>query len=436
MGEIRILPEEIRKLIAAGEVVERPSNVVKELIENSLDAGATKIEIETLNAGKKLIKVRDNGKGILKEDLPKVILEGATSKVQTVEDLYSVRSYGFRGEALHSIARVSDFILRSRHFTESKGGEIYAPSGEIKYQKEIPHPAGTTVEVRNLFFNLPARLKFLKSNRTEKKAITETVVAYALTHPEKSFRLEQDGREILDLRPSTVEERMVQLFKLDYHPDHFAAENDIGRAEIYYYTNYKSNKFFVFLNGRPIYNRQLQTYLKNKLGYRTLAVLFLEIPPYLVDVNVHPRKEEVKFLKERKVLELIGKLFEKRTVKPDPLSVLLKQPVTTRYGTTPAVDFRVLGQVERTLIVAYREGFIYFFDQHLLDETVNYAITGDETKACKRSLKAGKELTKEEMERLLSKWVEIGEPRTCPHGRPVYYKIPTGEIYRKIDRKG
>jgi DNA mismatch repair protein MutL len=156
----------------------------------------------------------------------------------------------------------------------------------------------------------------------------------------------------------------------------------------------------------------------------------------LVDVNVHPRKEEVKFLKERKVLELIGKLFEKRTVKPDPLSVLLKQPVTARYETTPAVDFRVLGQVERTLIVAYREGFIYFFDQHLLDETVNYAITGDETKACKRSLKAGKELTKEEMERLLSKWVEIGEPRTCPHGRPVYYKIPTGEIYRKIDRKG
>jgi DNA mismatch repair protein MutL len=214
-----------------------------------------------------LVKVRDNGRGILKEDLPKVIEEGATSKINSVEDIYSLKTLGFRGEALHSIAKVSELTIKSRHFTEETGAEIGVVGGEIAYTKEIGHPVGTTVEVRNLFFNLPARLKFLKSPRTEKKHIYELVAAYALANPEVQFKLEQDGKKVLELNPSTVEDRIREIFELEALPEHLFVENDLGKAELYYYPNYKSNKFFLFLNGRLIFNKELQTFLKNKLGY-------------------------------------------------------------------------------------------------------------------------------------------------------------------------
>ena len=429
MGEIKILPKEVRKLIAAGEVVETPANVVKELIENSLDAEATRIEVEILQAGKSLIKVRDNGKGILPEDLPKVIEEGATSKISSAEELYSVKTYGFRGEALHSIARVSRLYIRSRHFSQNSARELFAEGGKLVYLKEAPHPVGTSVEVRDLFFNFPVRLKFLKSNRTERKRITDTFVAYALSNPKVFLSLEIEGKEVFSLPPSSVEERFLKIFSLEREPEKAEAENSLGKAKIYYYTNYKSNKFFVFLNGRPIYNREIQTYLKNKLGYKTLAALFLEIPPYEVDVNVHPKKEEVKFLRERKVLELIGLLFGKKEKRPTPL--LLKQEIKPSYGVR---EFEIFGQLEETLILAYRDGFVYFFDQHLLDEVANFNRLGDENGACKISVKAGQKLTKEEMENLIKTWEELGEPKTCPHGRPVYYKLPLSEVYKKLGR--
>ena len=429
MGEIKILPKEVRKLIAAGEVVETPANVVKELIENSLDAEATRIEVEILQAGKRLIKVRDNGKGILPEDLPKVIEEGATSKISTAEELYSIKTYGFRGEALHSVARVSRLYIRSRHFSQSSARELFAEGGKLVYLKEAPHPVGTSVEVRDLFFNFPVRLKFLKSNRTERKRITDTFIAYALANPKVYFSLEIEGKEVFSLPPSSVEERFLKIFSLEREPEKAEAENPLGKAKIYYYTNYKSNKFFVFLNGRPIYNREIQTYLKNKLGYKTLAALFLEIPPYEVDVNVHPKKEEVKFLRERKVLELIGLLFGKKEKRPTPL--LLKQEIKPSYGVR---EFEIFGQLEETLILAYRDGFVYFFDQHLLDEVANFNRLGDENRACKISVKVGQKLTKEEMENLIKTWEELGEPKTCPHGRPVYYKLPLSEVYKKLGR--
>jgi len=434
MGEVRLLPPEVRSLIAAGEVVEKPANVVKELVENSLDASARKIEIEVLGGGKKLIRVRDNGKGILKEDLPKVIKEGATSKIESIDDLYSIGSYGFRGEALYSIAKVSRLTIRSRHFSENRGGELYAVGGKIERVTSITHPVGTSVTVEDLFFNLPARLKFLRSNRTERKHITETVMAYALANPDIAFFLEQEGKVFLDLKPASREERIVEIFKLDYPPEHSLAESEIGKAEIFYYTNWSTNKFFIFLNGRPIYNKELQTYLRNKLGYKTLAVLFLEIPPYMVDINIHPRKEEVKFLRERKVLELIGKLFGKRGKHPSPLSVL-KSPQKIDYASQNGSSFEVLGQIENTLIVVYRKGFVYFFDQHLLDEVSNYELYKDELFACKKSLKAGEKLTISEMKKLIERWEQLGEPKTCPHGRPLYYKIPIEDIFKKLDRR-
>ncbi len=430
MGEIRILPPEIRKLLAAGEVVERPTSVVKELVENSLDAGATKISVEILSSGRRLIKVSDNGKGIAPEDLPKVVLEGATSKIGGIEDLYNLKSYGFRGEALSSIAEVSELLVRSRHFTRERGLEIFFLRGEAKYRKELPMAVGTTVEVRNLFYNLPARLKFLKNGRGERQKIAEVVKAYALARPEVSFRLEMEGKEIFDLPPSAVEERIQKLFGLERLPERSVAENEVGKAELLYYTNYKTNRFFVFVNGRPVRSERIRTYLRNRLGYRSLAVLFLEIPPYLVDVNVHPRKEEVRFLKEGKVLELLSLLFGKREEGFFPPTELKQRPKPS-YGS----DFEILGQVEGRLIVAYQEGFIYFFDQHLLDEVVNFRKYSDEGKACKLSLKAGEKLSADKMEELIESWRAVGEPPVCPHGRPVYHKIPTAEIYKKIDRK-
>ncbi|HID79305.1 MAG TPA: DNA mismatch repair endonuclease MutL [Aquificales bacterium] len=431
MGEVKVLPPEVRKLIAAGEVIERPANVVKELVENSLDAQAKSVYVETLQGGKRLIEVRDNGKGILKEDLPKVILEGATSKIEKAEDLFSVKTLGFRGEALSSIAEVSRITVTSRHFSQDRGYQLLARGGKAEYLREVAHPVGTTVVVEELFFNLPVRLKFLKSAKTERKHITETVVTYALANPQVAFTLIQEGKRVLELKPSSVEERILEIFKLEYPPFRVQAQNELGKAEIFYYTNFRSNKFFIFLNGRPIFNRELQTYLKNKLGYKTLAVLFLEIPPYLVDVNVHPRKEEVRFLQQRKVLNLLGKLFGEEKTPLPPLE-MLKNSTETEYLQPP--QFEILGQVEETLIVAYRKGFIYFFDQHLLDEVVNFALTGDETKACKSSIKAGDKLSKKQMEELLSRWEALGLPQICPHGRPIFFKISVGEILKKLGR--
>ena len=431
MGEVKLLPPEVRKLIAAGEVIESPANVVKELVENSLDAQAQSIYVETLQGGKRLIEVRDNGRGILKEDLPKVILEGATSKIERAEDLFAVQTLGFRGEALSSIAKVSRLSLTSRHFSQDRGYQLIVQGGKAGPLREVAHPVGTTVAVEELFFNLPVRLKFLKGAKTERKYIAETVINYALAHPQVAFTLVQDGKTFFELKPASLEERILELFNLDYPPQRREAQSEIGRAEIFYYTNYRSNKFFIFLNGRPIFNRELQTYLKNKLGYKTLAVLRLEIPPYLVDVNVHPRKEEVRFLKPKKVLELIGCLFEREKA-PLPPAEILKSPTEVDYLKPPR--FEILGQVEETLIVAYRGGFVYFFDQHLLDEVVRFSLLGDETKACKRSIKAGQKLSKGEMEKLIRDWEALGQPPTCPHGRPIFYKIPVEEIFKKLGR--
>jgi DNA mismatch repair protein MutL len=370
-----------------------------------------------------------------------------------------IQTYGFRGEALHSIAKVSRLEIKSRHYTQSYGAKIITEGGRILNLERIPHPVGTTVEVWDLFFNVPVRYKFLKKTSSEKRKITEKVITYALAFPKVAFKLEHDGKKILELLPTTEEERIKEIFNLEETLIEAFAEEELLKAKLYYFPNFKTKKHYVFLNSRPIYNKEILRYLKNKLGFKSLAVLFLEVPPYLIDVNIHPKKEEVKFYQERKILSLIGKLFENKR-KITPLNILfsrnkdfqniaknsipslaqtieidyLKEIEAPPYKGNELEKFEILGQIEETIIVAYRKEFIYFFDQHLLDEVVKYHLLKEEEKACKKSIKAGEKLSKKEMEELVKQWQALGEPEVCPHGRPVYYRIFVGEIYKKLGR--
>ncbi|MGD8554583.1 MAG: DNA mismatch repair endonuclease MutL, partial [Anaerolineales bacterium] len=194
---IRILPQEVASAIAAGEVVERPASVVKELIENSLDAGATRIEVVVERGGRGLIEVFDNGCGIPAKEVPLAVERYATSKLQTADDLFALTTLGFRGEALSSIAAVSRMELVTRTAEESRGRRLVVEGAEVQALKPVGAPPGTLVRVRDLFFNVPARQKFLKTEATERRNITEVVTRFALAYPKVSFRLVQEGREVL-----------------------------------------------------------------------------------------------------------------------------------------------------------------------------------------------------------------------------------------------
>ncbi len=366
---VKKLPEEVIKKIAAGEIVERPANVLKELIENSIDAKATYIEVFIEKGGKKLIQVKDNGEGIYPEDLPEVIKRHTTSKISSIEDMYDLHSYGFRGEALYSISAVSKFSIVSRPKTLQLGKEMYVEGGSIKYISETGSPAGTTVKVRDLFFNVPVRQKFLKSEKTELSRIVEVFIKYALKHTDKSFKLFIDGKERYNLNPSSLEERIRQIFpkiselyRIDY-------ENEIGSIKGYISLNEETGrKGILYINGRPVRNWVLDRVLKSTFG-KNFYIVFLELPPYFVDFNVHPSKEEVKFKKDTPVISLIKQSSEyiKTSVKKKEFSV---KQITSKYKKD--VEFKVLGQVENTFIVAYLDGDLYLIDQHVAHERINY----------------------------------------------------------------
>nr|6LZK_A Chain A, DNA mismatch repair protein MutL [Aquifex aeolicus VF5]6LZK_B Chain B, DNA mismatch repair protein MutL [Aquifex aeolicus VF5]6LZK_C Chain C, DNA mismatch repair protein MutL [Aquifex aeolicus VF5] len=300
---------EVRKVIAAGEVIESPVDVVKELVENSLDAKATKVEVEIVKGGKRLIRVKDNGTGIHPEDVEKVVLQGATSKIETEKDLMNISTYGFRGEALYSISSVSKFKLRSRFFQEKEGKEIEVEAGNILGTRRVGMPVGTEVEVRDLFFNLPVRRKFLKKEDTERRKVLELIKEYALTNPEVEFTLFSEGRETLKLKKSSLKERVEEVFQTK--TEELYAEREGITLRAFVSRNQRQGKYYVFINKRPIQNNNLKEFLRKVFGYKTLVVLYAELPPFMVDFNVHPKKKEVNILKERKFLELVRELAGK-----------------------------------------------------------------------------------------------------------------------------
>ncbi|MBX3381137.1 MAG: DNA mismatch repair endonuclease MutL [Phycisphaeraceae bacterium] len=310
-GRIRTLSPLVASQIAAGEVVERPASVVKELVENSIDAGATRIEVELEQGGVELVRVSDNGGGIAKDDLPLALAPHATSKVGTLEDLDRIATLGFRGEALASIASVSRLALRSRTPESNEAFELKS-EGELREAiAPASSPVGTTLSVRNLFFNTPARRKFLKTIATEQGRCADTITAIALAHPLIGFVFRTDGKTQFDLPPNqTAQERALALLGSELEPEMLVVESDqhdsrgvslwglVGTPAIARATNKSQH---VFVNGRAVRDRTVQHAIMQ--AYRGLiepsryptAVLMLEMSPEAVDVNVHPTKAEVRF---------------------------------------------------------------------------------------------------------------------------------------------
>lgn len=306
--KIKILPDEVASQIAAGEVIERPASVVKELIENALDAGADQIEVLAEGAGKKLIQVADNGVGIPAEELRLTVVRHATSKLTSAEDLFRIQTLGFRGEALASIGSVSRMTITTRSHEEEVGARIVVAGGEVTGEEQVGAPQGTVVRVEGLFYNVPARLKFLKTDRTESRHLKETVVRYALAYPKVRFSLVSEGRTAFETTGSgDHREVLLAVYGLEIGKRMIEVYAGGGGVEISGFisppdlTRSNRGEIQFFVNRRPVQDIALTKALTQGYhrllmkGRYPLAVLFLELDPEGVDVNVHPTKAEVRF---------------------------------------------------------------------------------------------------------------------------------------------
>jgi DNA mismatch repair protein MutL len=318
---IRPLAPELVNQIAAGEVVERPASVVKELIENSLDAGATRLEIDIEDGGARLIRVRDDGGGIPADELPLALAQHATSKIATIDDLEHVRTLGFRGEALASIASVSRFALTSRAGGADAAWRVAREGGKLEAARPAQHPPGTTIEVRDLFHNVPARRKFLRAERTEFGHIDELVKAIALARPDVDIRLSHNAKPVRLLRPARDEAalgvRVGDILGEEFptnslRVDHAAAGLRLsGWLGLPTASRSQPDQQFFYVNGRLVRDRVVTHAVRQAYadvlfhGRHPAYVLFLELPPEGVDVNVHPAKSEVRFRESRLVHDFL-----------------------------------------------------------------------------------------------------------------------------------
>ncbi|MCF6179812.1 MAG: DNA mismatch repair endonuclease MutL [Geopsychrobacter sp.] len=372
---IKILDESLCNQIAAGEVVERPASVVKELIENSIDAGADEITIELEAGGSKLIRVGDNGQGMSRQDVFLCLERHSTSKIRKAEDLFALTTLGFRGEALASIASVSRFRLRSCATGDGLGHEVQVEGGKVLRAEEVGMARGSLIEVRNLFFNLPARRKFLRREQTELGHCADVVTKQALAHPGISFRLLHNGRVMLDLRREKgLAERVAALLgrTLLAEMQVFDECDEVGGLRLHGLiaqpglNRSTSSHIYTFINGRYIRDPVVQHAIMD--GYRHLlmkrrfpvVVLFLEIAPDKVDVNVHPTKHEVRFREQTMVHDFIAAKLQQQlkpadwvqpsSFKPDEMestesltrpvhsapllqTPLIREPVAPTYAT-------------------------------------------------------------------------------------------------------
>ncbi len=321
---IHQLPPDISNKIAAGEVIQRPNSVVKELLDNAIDAGADQIKIVIQNAGRTLMQVIDNGCGMGREDIRLCFERHATSKIQSVDDLFRVRTLGFRGEAMASIASVSQITLKTKRPEDQSGFEYEIWGGEEKKLEPAGVDNGTSVAVKNLFYNVPARRQFLKTDATEFRHILKTIQRAAIAHPETGFRVDADTDKIYDL-PSDqpLKERIAAIFGKDYRASLIPFEEETSYVSVRgllidpKLTKRSRGEQFLYVNGRPFQHRYLIHTVLNVyetwIGERDYPffALFIDADPSEVDVNVHPAKEEVKFEDERSIVKLVRSVVKK-----------------------------------------------------------------------------------------------------------------------------
>jgi DNA mismatch repair protein MutL len=419
MNRIRLLPAGISQKIAAGEVIERPVSVVKELVENSLDAGAAEIAVELVAGGKKLVRVRDDGQGMSRGDAELCFIRHSTSKIATEDDLLAISTLGFRGEALPSISAVSRMTLRTSEGGSGPGTEIEREGEDVRAVRDIAVPRGTTIDVRDLFFNLPARQKFLRGDTAELTRIVKYLTSVALAYPRLRLSASHGPRKILSCPPvGGLRERIFQLFgksALDRLMDIDFAEGEkrlsgfvslppVGRPNT-------SHQFF-FVNRRPVRDRILSSALNQAVrgilekNLAPEAFLFLDVPYADVDVNVHPAKAEVRFRPSSDVFALVLRAVERARLKSTGIKDIAAVPARSPFGgkhkqvglglpsgiaehdtfyektgdisaaTASAAGgkagLRVLGQLAKAYIVAEDEDGLLIVDQHNAHERVLY----------------------------------------------------------------
>lgn len=425
MGIIQVLPDAVVNKIAAGEIIERPVSIVKEVIENSLDAGATEIRIDIERGGKQLIRVSDNGQGMSEEDSVLAFERHATSKIRSSDDLHQIGTMGFRGEALASIAAVSQVTLRTRKADQEAGISLFLVNGHCQNKEPVAMPCGTTIEARNLFFNTPARKKFLKTDPAEAGAVAHMLNAFALAYPEISFHYNQDGREVLNC-PATksYRDRVFQIFgaellenllEIDETLFHYKLRGFVSSPDA---LKTNRNHQYFFINRRYVKDKVLanSVYVAYRVyaqtGQYPVAFLFLDMPAAMVDVNVHPAKYEVRFLQQALVQKGIIDSIQKtlNAARPLPSFQLQSESNVPRYSSpeltlpnsfasvssfsnsyqdasapppmqmpAPAVrkmpsqgEYKIIGQYDHTYIVMSDEGGLILIDQHVAHERVLY----------------------------------------------------------------
>lgn len=429
MNKIHQLPRHEAQKIAAGEVVERPANVVKELLENALDAGATAITIYLENGGKKLIRIVDNGCGMSQEDAHMSIVQHATSKIRSVDELESLQTFGFRGEALSSIAAVSTLTLTTKEATASAGYKITVTHGTITHTEIVAAAQGTDIAIYDLFENVPARKKFLKTDETERRAIVQLFQALCLDYPNINFKLYHNDTLTFNCPATTRLQRIHQLFDEnlythmhtgEYHDEASSVSFEVLFSD-YQYTRYDRNALYFFVNKRWVKNYKLsQALIKGYMGILPAgkypaAVVSLTVNPRDVDINIHPRKEEVQFLYPRIIENTLTNFIKKQLeslmqkklsttaqtenfarVFPAPEIkvvqelphthplITIQKPVVPPIYTTPKIEpvqqtpiaeeiiYTVIGQIHTTYIIVETKDGIALIDQHAAHERILY----------------------------------------------------------------